>query len=790
MPIGPVDLIKNGESGASVRSKLNLLLQGAIDGSLGSVTPEDLDALVDTIAPARPKDFKLDSTLVPSNLVIGTWAPSLEDDFAYYELQLKQGLGSWIGYQTSSTMYQVPMIPNTVYTGRVYAIDKSGNKSEPSVEFTHTTVADEIPPAMPVGLTATGGINSTWLKWGASTESDFVRYDLFEALEEFPAPTEVSIPSFTSQTNAFVIGGQDPEVTRWYWVRAVDTSGNASPWSAPASATTTEVRSEVKATLVGILFKPGDPPNGNRLTWTAGQITFGTDGSIPVTKNIPAGYVDFSGATVYIYYILDDNKFSATTSLVTMYAQDSILIGVYQGETDYQAVEGKAFIDGGTILAQTIGANQLVANQAVITGAAQIAEAIIENAHIVELSAAKLMANTALAGSITVSGHALGDVAGYANDPAGRINQALTQIDPGKILIAGGTSLADWRSGGDNTKINGGNIATNSVRANVLEIGARGVTATGIAFSGNTPTSNRVSWTAGTITYLDDAGATVEVAVSENPIGAMWTDATIYIYWAKGASSLSSTTLPSTAFASNNIVLATYKGGLNLSTDYGRTIIDGQGIKTGTVGADQIAANAIRAQHVAANEIQTIHLAAGLISTDKLAAGAVTAAKMSVGSLSAISAILGYVDIGDANISRLTVGTSNIESGAVTRYDYTAGDSGDIFSTAFATVLSVTSFHGVGGPLVEVTFNGSVGAGSGGEAEYRIFVADDGAELRKRRVPGGTEPSRTIPSSETVPYTPPTWRAQTTLQLQVRTVASGTASGMRGGYLRALVMKR
>ncbi|KDR87725.1 hypothetical protein L905_19220 [Agrobacterium sp. TS43] len=782
MPIGPVDLIKNGESGASVRAKLNLLLQGAIDGSLGSVTPEDLDALVDTIAPERPKDFELNSTLVPSNLLIGTWAPSLEDDFAYYELQLKQGLGSWIGYQTSSTMYQVSMIPNTVYTGRVFAVDKSGNKSEPSVEFTHTTVADEIPPAMPVGLTASGGINNTWLKWIANTETDFARYEIFEALEEFPAPTDESTPSYTSQTNAFVIAAQDPEITRWYWVRAVDTSGNKSPWSAPAFATTSKIRSEVKVTLVGILFKPGNAPNGNRLTWTAGQITFGTDGSVPTSQNIPSGFVDFTGPTLYVYYVLGDNKFSVTTSLVTMYSQDSVLLGVYRGGNDYQSVEGKAYIDGGTILAQTIGANQLVADQAVITGAAQIANAIITNAHIVELSAAKLMAGTALAGSITVSGHALGDVADYANDPAGRINEALTQIDPGKILISGGTSLADWRSGGDNTKINGGNIATNSVRANVLEIGARGVTATGIAFSGNTPTSNRVSWTAGTITYLDDTGATVEVVISENPIGAMWTDATIYIYWAKGASSLSSTTLPSTAFASNNIVLATYKGGLNLSTDYGRTIIDGQGIKTGTVGADQIAANAIRAQHIAADAIQAGHLQAGIISTDKLAAGAVTAAKMSVGSLSAISAVLGYVDIGDANISRLTVGTSNIAAGAIS----------DAFETSQtgSNQVSLTVNHGAGSPRVYLFYSSELitqNNQTGAAIRYDINNDTDGGVIGSMgMVNPGVNNNDIVTASSFRIFVPPSGRTQTTFRISRQALTNLSTSAR----LIAMVLRR
>ncbi|XHE14101.1 phage tail protein [Agrobacterium deltaense] len=161
-----------------------------------------------------------------------------------------------------------------------------------------------------------------------------------------------------------------------------------------------------------------------------------------------------------------------------------------------------------------------------------------------------------------------------------------------------------------------------------------------------------------------------------------------------------------------------------------------------------------------------------------------------VNQLSALSGVLGNVDISSAYIGTLTVGTSNIDPGAVTRYDATSGDTGDVFAVTFTTVLSFTSFHGAGAPLIEVTFNGAVGAGSGGEAEYRVVVADDTTILRTRRVPGGTEPSRTIPSTEVMAYTPPTGRTQSTFQLQLRTVASGVASGMRGGYMRAFVMKR
>lgn len=159
-----------------------------------------------------------------------------------------------------------------------------------------------------------------------------------------------------------------------------------------------------------------------------------------------------------------------------------------------------------------------------------------------------------------------------------------------------------------------------------------------------------------------------------------------------------------------------------------------------------------------------------------------------VNQLSALSAVLGNVDISSAYIGTLTVGTSNIDPGAVTRYDYTSVESADV-ANSFSTVMSFTSFHGAGSPLVEVTFNGSIGAVTGAEAEYRIIVADDGSNLRQRIVPGGTDPSRTIPSTEVIAMTPPSGRTQTTFQLQIRCTTAASA-GIRRGYMRAFVMKR
>ena len=243
---------------------------------------------------------------------------------------------------------------------------------------------------------------------------------------------------------------------------------------------------------------------------------------------------------------------------------------------------GELIVDG-AITATKVGTNEIIAV------AANIKDAVITDAKIADLSAAKLTAGTALAASITVNAKALSTIKTEAEtgaqDPVTRINAGTTQIDPGKIVISGATTLSDWRMGGDLTKINGGSISANTVSANKLTIGSRGVTA-GIEFEHNSPAANSVSWTAGAIRYINDAGTSTTTNVTAG--NAAWTSGVLYIYWTKGATTLSTTTTQATALGADNVILATYSGGVNLVGNYGRTVIDGSNIKTGTITSSQL----------------------------------------------------------------------------------------------------------------------------------------------------------------------------------------------------------
>lgn len=190
----------------------------------------------------------------------------------------------------------------------------------------------------------------------------------------------------------------------------------------------------------------------------------------------------------------------------------------------------------------------------------------------------------------------LGDIHNVAADPAARVNQLGTQIDPGRILISGGTSLASWRNGGDTTKIEGGSIAANTISANKLTIGSRGISWIGLNFEWN-PDNGWINWSQGFMYYQDDIGNAKAQYVAAGNTGGFAPHA--FFYWIKDSGSINFTRSENEAFGgTDRVMLGSWWGGSDLNMTYGGTIINGDRITTGTVNADRIKAGTVLASSV------------------------------------------------------------------------------------------------------------------------------------------------------------------------------------------------
>lgn len=196
----------------------------------------------------------------------------------------------------------------------------------------------------------------------------------------------------------------------------------------------------------------------------------------------------------------------------------------------------------------------------------------------------------------------------------------------------------------------------------------------GIEISAENPTSDTMYWTAGNISYLDNDGndQTVTISASNN----LWTTGKVFLYWVIGATSLSTTTNQTLAFDGDNVIIATYKGGDDLTIVFGRVIVDGSDILAGSVTASQITtatavitvaaqiANAIiTAAHIQAATITDAEIANATITDAQIANTTITAAKIALATIT------------DAQIASLNA--DKITAGSVTGRTVQTASSGD-----------------------------------------------------------------------------------------------------------------
>jgi hypothetical protein len=179
------------------------------------------------------------------------------------------------------------------------------------------------------------------------------------------------------------------------------------------------------------------------------------------------------------------------------------------------------------------------------------------------------------------------------SDPAARINAYSTTIDPGRVLIQGGTTLDAWR---DQTEIRGGAIKTNSVSAEKIAINARGISVIGCDFEYG-PNDGRLYWRDGHVLYTDDAGNPASPYI---PAGSVaWGGGSYnYIMWDKGAGGFRQVVdnwEQAQVRNSNSIIMCTWRNGPSFVANYGGTIVHGDRITTRTISADRMNVNSLSA---------------------------------------------------------------------------------------------------------------------------------------------------------------------------------------------------
>ena len=140
------------------------------------------------------------------------------------------------------------------FTFKVRAVTFTGKVSS-FITDTIVLQGDQTAPAIPGSIVATGGIQQIKLDYELPSDSDLAYVEIFEATTNNRASSTLIVKTKSDQHTVTGLGN---DVTRYYWFRSADRSGNLSPFSASFNATTVKIVPDDLAQSVIDLFAEGD----------------------------------------------------------------------------------------------------------------------------------------------------------------------------------------------------------------------------------------------------------------------------------------------------------------------------------------------------------------------------------------------------------------------------------------------------------------------------------------------------------------------------------------------------
>ena len=296
-----------------------------------------------------------DGTFVHSAIV--SWTAPTNSFISHYEVEYKATSdSSYHSTTTTETSIEIsPLVDALEYTFRVRAVTVQGVKGS-FVSATFTGGGDTTAPSLPTSISATGGFKLITINWTNPADTDLNFVEIYEnSTNTSSGATKVGV----SGGDTFTRTNLGLNQTKYYFLKAVDYSGNASAFTSGVSATTT------------YLDDP-DFENGIRQIF----IDAGLDMIEPVSSLPSSG--SFTGQTVFLtsdnkLYNWDGSSWSTSAGGANSFAELSGTIAASQIAANT--------ITGNKIVANTITGG-LLSTSGIITSAAQINDGIITNAKI------------------------------------------------------------------------------------------------------------------------------------------------------------------------------------------------------------------------------------------------------------------------------------------------------------------------------------------------------------------------------------------------------------------------
>lgn len=346
-----------------------------------------------------------DGTYVNSFIV--SWDASLDAFVSQYEIQWRR-LGESL-FQSSTlqgTQYQISPVEDDVeYEIRVRAVSGLGVPS-PWVNVNATVGGDTTAPSAPTSVTAVGGFKYINVSWTNPPDADLSFVEVYEN------DTDTSVGATLVGSiwgNSFVRTNLGLDETKYYFLKAVDYSGNKSVFSASASGTTTYLDDDDYENGIRTLFED------------QGLYAIEDVATLPASGILNRKVFNRSDGKLYEW---DGSDWvtvigaAAANELIGQITSTQITDGAISTPKLAAGAVTATNIAGSTITGDKIAANTitggLIAASGVITNTAQINDALITNAKIADAA----ITNAKISGSISSTDY-VADTSGWIIDKDG-----------------------------------------------------------------------------------------------------------------------------------------------------------------------------------------------------------------------------------------------------------------------------------------------------------------------------------------------------------------------------------
>jgi hypothetical protein len=157
---------------------------------------------------------------------------------SYFAVALDEDVQTVPAFKTSVTWSN--LMPGREVTVSVFSVAADGTASDPAVAS--IVLSDDVePPDAPTNFRAEGAFRAINLYWTNPTSSDFDHIEIWESpVGEFDLSTRIA----TTTATDYCVSEVGVMEVRFYWIRAIDRTGNGSEFIGPVSALTSPLRAE------------------------------------------------------------------------------------------------------------------------------------------------------------------------------------------------------------------------------------------------------------------------------------------------------------------------------------------------------------------------------------------------------------------------------------------------------------------------------------------------------------------------------------------------------------------